>query len=235
MDKDRIKGSAEQAKGKVKKVAGKALGDSKFRGMRMKNKSGVFLLALIFVATNVASTRAGTLNFAPNLLTVSSGQSFSIDVKASNVTDLYAYQFDVGFDPTILAAVSIVEGPFLATGGPTFFVPGTIDNVGGSISYNADTLIGAVGVTGTGVLTTIDFTALAGGSSAISLSNALFLDSNLNTIVIDLTGGTVDVNSSLTTSDLPASWTEMLLALGVFGIAVYYRRTRTETELVPAS
>ena len=29
VDKDRIKGSAEQAKGKVKKVAGKALGDSK--------------------------------------------------------------------------------------------------------------------------------------------------------------------------------------------------------------
>ena len=29
MDKDRIKGSAEQAKGKVKEVAGKVLGDSK--------------------------------------------------------------------------------------------------------------------------------------------------------------------------------------------------------------
>ena len=28
MDKDRIKGSAEQAKGKVKEVAGKVLGDS---------------------------------------------------------------------------------------------------------------------------------------------------------------------------------------------------------------
>jgi uncharacterized protein YjbJ (UPF0337 family) len=29
MDKDRIKGSAEQAKGKVKEVAGKAIGDKK--------------------------------------------------------------------------------------------------------------------------------------------------------------------------------------------------------------
>ena len=29
MDKDRIKGSAEQAKGKVKELAGKATGDSK--------------------------------------------------------------------------------------------------------------------------------------------------------------------------------------------------------------
>ena len=31
MDKDRIKGSATQAKGKVKEVAGKVLGDSKLR------------------------------------------------------------------------------------------------------------------------------------------------------------------------------------------------------------
>jgi uncharacterized protein YjbJ (UPF0337 family) len=32
MDKDRIKGSAEQAKGKVKEVAGKVTGDSKLEG-----------------------------------------------------------------------------------------------------------------------------------------------------------------------------------------------------------
>ena len=32
VDKDRIKGSAEQAKGKIKEVAGKATGDSKMQG-----------------------------------------------------------------------------------------------------------------------------------------------------------------------------------------------------------
>ena len=32
MDKDRIKGSAEQAKGKLKEVAGKVSGDSKLEG-----------------------------------------------------------------------------------------------------------------------------------------------------------------------------------------------------------
>jgi uncharacterized protein YjbJ (UPF0337 family) len=31
MDKDRVKGSANQVKGKIKKVAGKALGDSKLQ------------------------------------------------------------------------------------------------------------------------------------------------------------------------------------------------------------
>jgi uncharacterized protein YjbJ (UPF0337 family) len=42
MDKDRVEGSAEQAKGKVKEVAGKATGDSKLesegKGDQVKGK-----------------------------------------------------------------------------------------------------------------------------------------------------------------------------------------------------
>jgi uncharacterized protein YjbJ (UPF0337 family) len=38
MDKDRIKGSAEQAKGKVKEVAGRATGDKKLTAEGKANK-----------------------------------------------------------------------------------------------------------------------------------------------------------------------------------------------------
>jgi uncharacterized protein YjbJ (UPF0337 family) len=42
MDKDRVEGSAEQAKGKIKEVAGKAMGDSKLeaegKGDQVKGK-----------------------------------------------------------------------------------------------------------------------------------------------------------------------------------------------------
>ena len=42
MDKDRVEGSAEQAKGKVKEIAGKVLGDSKLesegKGDQIKGK-----------------------------------------------------------------------------------------------------------------------------------------------------------------------------------------------------
>ena len=40
MNKDRIKGSAEQAKGKVKEVAGKATGDKKLQGEGKAQKVG---------------------------------------------------------------------------------------------------------------------------------------------------------------------------------------------------
>ena len=40
MDKDRIKGSAQQAKGKIKEVAGKATGDKKLEGEGKADKIG---------------------------------------------------------------------------------------------------------------------------------------------------------------------------------------------------
>jgi len=39
MDKDRIKGSAQQAKGKVKEVAGKVTGDAKLEGEGKADKT----------------------------------------------------------------------------------------------------------------------------------------------------------------------------------------------------
>ncbi len=39
VDKDRIKGSAQQAKGKVKEVAGKATGDAKLRSEGKADKA----------------------------------------------------------------------------------------------------------------------------------------------------------------------------------------------------
>ena len=38
MDKDRVKGSANQVKGKIKEVAGKALGDSKLQSDGVANQ-----------------------------------------------------------------------------------------------------------------------------------------------------------------------------------------------------
>jgi uncharacterized protein YjbJ (UPF0337 family) len=40
MDKDRIKGSVQQAKGKIKEVAGKATGDKKLEGEGKADKFG---------------------------------------------------------------------------------------------------------------------------------------------------------------------------------------------------
>jgi general secretion pathway protein D len=128
------------------------------------------------------------------------GDTFSINVNVTNISDLYAYQLDLTYDPTLLSAVSVSEGPFLASGGTTFFIPGTIDNVGGSVTATADALIGAIsGVNGSGTLLTFQFTAIGAGTSALNIANPTFLDSSFN----DITGNIGFDNSSVTIN--PAS------------------------------
>jgi hypothetical protein len=54
------------------------------------------------------------------------GEPVSVDGSISNVTDLYALQFAVEFDPNVLAVMGVGEGAFLPSGGATFFLPGAI-------------------------------------------------------------------------------------------------------------
>jgi len=142
--------------------------------------------------------------------TVPPGNTFVVGVNISNVTDLYSFQFDLSFNPAILQVTSVLEAAFLPSGGTTFFIPGTIDNTAGNVTLNADTLIGAIpGVSGSGTLVLFDFTALAQGTSALTISNVILQDSTLATLNSTTTAGSVTV---------PEPSSLMLLGAGLFGI-----------------
>jgi len=135
-----------------------------------------------------------TMSINPASSTVSAGNNVTLDVNISNITDLYAFQFDLSFDPGTASAVSITEGSFLTGGGATFFLPGTIDNVDGTIAPTADSLVGAIpGVDGSGTLAILTLFGLAPGISSIDFSNVFLLDSNLNSIDASTLSGSVKV------------------------------------------
>jgi adhesin HecA-like repeat protein len=153
--------------------------------------------------------RAATISIG----NVSSTDDVTVDI--SGVTDLYAYQFDIGFDPTLLEATGETEGPFLSSGGGTTFVAGAIDNSAGTLSDTADSLTGMVsGVTGLGTLATIDFQAIGVGTSPITLSNILLLDSGGNSIPFMSENGSV--TSTPEPGFLPFALVALLLAVGLF-------------------
>ena len=171
---------------------------------------------------------------------VNVGDAFAVDVNIANVSDLYDFQLDLTFDSAVVQLDTITEGAFLSQGGATFFFPGFIDNSGGTATFNADTLLGAIpGVNGSGVLLQFDFQALAAGSSGLSLSNVLLQDSTIPVganIDFSSTDGSVTVTSAgAVATPEPNTLTLFAGAIGAgFLLASLRRGLRTETirELV---
>jgi hypothetical protein len=135
---------------------------------------------------------------------VNVNDDFDVPVTITGASDLYAYQFDLTFDPNVLQLLSIDEGSFLGTAGSTFFIPGTIDNVLGSATFTADSLLGpGPGAVGSGTLATFNFQAVAGDITALDLANVVLLNSNLNDIGFMTAGGTVTVQSAVAAAPEP--------------------------------
>jgi hypothetical protein len=170
----------------------------------------VLLLGAMLFWGVVHASATPILSVEPPIQVVQSGQSFSLEVAISNVADLYAFQFNLAFNPLVLSATDVTEGPFLPSGGTTVFIPGMIDNAGGTISSIANSLIGLIpGVSGTGTLATVDFDTSALGTSSIILSNVRLLESNFEVITSNIVNGSVSV--------VPEPTALLLLATAVAG------------------
>ncbi len=120
------------------------------------------------------------------------GEIFTLPVSIANATDVFAFQFDIAFDPAILQLLTVSEGGFLGTAGTTIFAPGTIDNTAGTATFTADTLSGPVpGASGRGVLADFTLQAISLGTSAVIVSNVILLDSSLGDIPLTTVNGRV--------------------------------------------
>lgn len=107
---------------------------------------------------------------------VTQGSTFNIPVTVTNAVNLTSWQFDLKYEPTVLRANLVSEGPFLSSAGTTFFTPGVIDHTTGYISLVSASYVGLPpGPSGHGQLANIEFSALKPGTSPLTPSN-VFLD-----------------------------------------------------------
>ena len=174
------------------------------------------IAAAIFAANSAFAVPI--LSIEPNVTLLQKFQTFELSVDISGVVDLYSYQLDIAFNPALLQASAVTEGPFLASGGPTLFTPFTIDNAGGTITFIGGLLLGMVpGVSGSGNLAMLNFTSGGRyGTSPIVISQILLNDSSGNPIVpADPVNGIVGV--------VPEPATVWLMGAAMSALVLRYR------------
>lgn len=117
-----------------------------------------------------------TIFVDPPTGTAEVGQAFFVNIRITDVADLYCWEFKLGWDPSILDAIKVSEENFLKQGGDTFFAK-KINNTQGYVLVDC-TLFGDVaGVNGSGTLASIEFYAEAQGESVLDLYDTILINS----------------------------------------------------------
>ncbi len=147
--------------------------------MRLKN-----LLILIVGLIGLTFSQT-TVYITPSSINATTGQSFTLYLRVSNVTDLYAWQAYLSYDTFYVSFSDATPGGFLGSG--TFFYVAMGDIIGGrQYFWPMESKLGAVpGSSGSGTLANITFTAKRAGTTQILLHDSgetILVNSNGNPI-----------------------------------------------------
>ncbi len=161
---------------------------------------GVYVvLFLIFPPTTTGQTvntpnNSAKLSFSINKTPVRVGDTFTLHLKAENVTNLAGWQCGMLFAPNVLEAVEVIDGDFLKEGSEEpFFQGGEIGNAAGKITQLSAARFSPEGVSGTGKLLSVTFIAKATGKTQVTLSNLSVGSSDLATIPLGVPEITITV------------------------------------------
>jgi hypothetical protein len=98
---------------------------------------------------------------------------FIINISISSVADLYGWQLQLSWNKTILDIVNDTEGPFLESGGNSYLFPKIYEN--GSLLLDCTRSGNVSGVSGSGVLATIQFYVIKNGECELLLYGTTLL------------------------------------------------------------
>jgi hypothetical protein len=164
----------------------------------MKNRLiALLLLVFLLIPFTTASAEAQTvLSINPSATTLQAGQSATLAVRITDVTDLYAYDITLHYDPSILEITSIENGSFL-TGG--FTAAQILDKTAGTAQLAFTTIPPFTAQSGSGELAIFKVKAKVGGNARISIENIQLFKKDATAIEATTSSGTVTVTGSTPT------------------------------------
>lgn len=181
-------------------------------------------IAAVLLGASTQAWAAPILSFSTGPAT-QVGSTVTYNIAIDDIADLYAYQFSINYDARYLRALNVTEGTFLGTAGST--VSGVLGMEPGFIDFVYGSLLGPIpGASGSGLLASITFEAIAAGTSALSFADVIFLDRAGNDIpgLSALSGEGVVLAEPGGPVDVPEPASVLLFGAGLAGAAALRRR-----------
>ena len=127
----------------------------------------------------------GVIYLEPSEFNVTTGQVFTLELKATSISNLKGYSLTINYNPALLKLNKVTEGLFLSTDNKntTFFYT-KIDNSSDSIRIDCALLGEDLGVSGEGVLATLSFVGLDTYSTTLELKNIKARNTNNQPITL---------------------------------------------------
>jgi hypothetical protein len=152
--------------------------------------------------TNVGDSGA-QVGLDPSTVHLDVGATQVVSVTITGVTDLYGFEFDLSFDPAVIAVQAVEVGDFL---NPDFVVARTFDNTAGLVKVAITQLSPSTPKTGDGLLATILFEAIAPGDAEVEFLNVQLSNSDAISLgCVSLQPDVVVLQASPTESETPTA------------------------------
>lgn len=175
----------------------------------MKIHNLVLLLLIVFCQTGMAAE--SSVGVSPQTVTASVGDAFTIDIIVDSAgSEVYGAQYELYFDNTVLTATSQAQGTFLSQDGEDTNVPvDLINNTLGKIVYGEHKIGQVPGVIGSGVLASITFEAVKSGTSTLTLSYVMLMNSTTKELATTVSSGTCTVTEPGATPPTMPDYTDI--------------------------
>jgi general secretion pathway protein D len=113
-----------------------------------------------------------------SLASASIGQVFTLDVKATSISDLSGAPFVLTYDPIFVEFISASEGDFLRKDGVATVFGSAVSAATGTVSINLARAPGKAGASGAGTLASLTFRAKQKGPASFGFRNVSFTSSD---------------------------------------------------------
>lgn len=149
-------------------------------------------------AANSVSVQRALVRLLPSETNPENGENIGIEMRVENAQNLFAYGFDIAYNPSVLEFINVANNGFLSENetAVTSLQAGLENNAEGKLVVAEARLSGdRTGVSGSGALFTMNFrvTGAQGDQTNVTIASNSFLSNPTNDLLADFSGSAISV------------------------------------------